>query len=255
MIYLKENKINKFDSNKIYLGDKLIYQAVKGEEQPTTKPSYLKSAFAYNSFAEDGITDVITNTKYNWYPLYDYNDFNFTIKDHYNTIYQNSPYNSLQTNMSSEPILKDFKSLLIKCGNILTNTFSPFEYVQKVSTNYERINFGSFRIEYNSNFYEYNSYDFDTNEVMYIYIDFNGGSEQSKFLFLNENFEILEQETFNTFNLSTNEDVGGFNSLLNMNLGNYNSSSNPIDFYYQCYCDKFLSINEIKQVDNYMMNR
>ena len=34
MIYLKENKINKFDSNKIYLGDKLIYQAVKGEEKP-----------------------------------------------------------------------------------------------------------------------------------------------------------------------------------------------------------------------------
>ena len=254
MIYLKENKINKFDSNKIYLGDKLIYQAVKGNEQPTTKPSYLKSAFAYDSFAEDGITDVITNTKYN-YNTYGYNNLNFIIKDHYNTIYQNSNYKDLTTFSTYEPILKDFKSLLIKCGNILTNTFFPFQYKQKVTTDYERIECGRTDIEYNSNTYRYSSYGFDTNEVMYIYIDFNGGSEQSKFLFLNENFEILAQETFDTFNLSTNEDVGYYNSLLNIQFGKNNSSTKPIDFYYQCYCDKFLSIDEIKEIDKYMMNR
>ena len=254
MIYLKENKINKFDSNKIYLGDKLIYQAVKGEEQPTTKPSYLKSAFAYDSFAEDGITDVITNTKYNWYTN-DYNDFNFVIKEHYNTIYQNSNYNTLQTNITKEPILKDFKSLLIKCGNILTNTFTPFEYIQNLSSNSEKISISNNLLQYITDNYFYSIDDLKKNEVMYIYIDFNGGSEQSKFLFLNENFEILEQETFDTFNLSTNEDVGFYNSLLSMNLGNNNNSTNPIDFYYQCYCDKFLSIDEIKEIDKYMMNR
>lgn len=251
MIYLKENKINKFGNNKIYLKDKVIYQAVKGEEQPTTKPSYLKSAFAYDSFAEDGITDVITNTKYN-YDTYGYNNFHFVIKDHYNTIYQNSNYRYLATFSTRKPILKDFKSLLIKCGNILTNTNEPFTYTQKPSSNYELIKLGRTNIEYNSNTY---SYDFDANEVMYIYIDFNGGSEQSKFLFLNENFEILAQETFDTFNLSTNEDVGFYNSLLNIEFGSYNNSSRPIDFYYQCYCDKPLSIDEIKQVDKYMMQR
>lgn len=254
MIYLKENKINKFDSNKIYLGDKLIYQAVKGNEQPTTKPSYLKSAFAYDSFAEDGITDVITNTKYN-YNTYGYNNFHFVIKEHYNTIYQNSNYRGLTTFTTRKPILKDFKSLLIKCGNILTNTLIPFEYTQEVTTDYERIKCYETYIEYNSNTYSYSSYDFEKNEVMYIYIDFNGSSEQSKFLFLNENFEILAQETFDTFNLSTNEDVGYYNSLLNIQFGKNNGSTKPIDFYYQCYCDKFLSIDEIKEIDKYMMNR
>ena len=253
MIYLKDNKINKFDSNKIYLKDKLIYQAVKGDIKPTTKPTYLKSAFAYDSFAEDGVTDVITNTKYNYSS--NYNNFHFVIKDHYNTIYQIGSYKTLGTNTTKEPIFKDYKSLLIKCGNILTNTFTTFEYIQKPSSNFEKITISNNLLQYITDNYFYSIDDLKKNEVMYIYIDFNGGSEQSKFLFLNENFEILEQETFNTFNLSTNEDVGGFNSLLNMNLGNYNSSSNPIDFYYQCYCDKFLSINEIKQVDNYMMNR
>lgn len=254
MIYLKENKINKFNSNKIYLKDKVIYQAVKSEEQTITQPSYLKSAFAYDSFAEDGITDVITNTKYNWYGD-DYNDFHFVIKDHYNTIYQNSNYKSLETKKTREPILKDFKSLLIKCGNILTNANEPFEYIQKPSTNYEYIDISNYMLQYILNSYYYNRYDFDTNEVMYIYIDFNGGSEQSKFLFLNENFEILAQETFDTFNLYTNEDVGYYNSLFNISFGNYNDSTNPIDFYYQCYCDKFLSIDEIKEIDKYMMNR
>lgn len=254
MIYLKENKINKFGNNKIYLKDKVIYQAVKSEEQTITQPSYLKSAFAYDSFAEDGITDVITNTKYN-YNTYGYNFFNFVIKDHYNTIYQNSNYRSLQTFSTKKPILKDFKSLLIKCGNILTNTFFLFEYKQKVTTYFERIDCTRTDIEYNSNTYSYNRYEFDTNEVKYIYIDFNGGSEQSKFLFLNGNFEILAQETFDTFNLSTNEDVGSYNSLLNITFGTYNDSENPIDFYYQCYCDKFLSIDEIKDIDKYMMNR
>lgn len=252
MIYLKENKINKFGNNKIYLKDKVIYQAVKSEEQTITQPSYLKSAFAYDSFAEDGITDVITNTKYNWYG---YNDFNFVIKEHYNTIYQNSNYKTLETNTTREPILKDFKSLLIKCGNILTNTSEPFSYTQKPSTNYEYIEFSNNILKYITHNYFYFDYDFEKNEVMYIYIDFNGGSEQSKFLFLNENFEILAQETFDTFNLYTNEDVGFPNSLLGISFGNYNNSTKPIDFYYQCYCDKFLSIDEIKEIDKYMMNR
>lgn len=254
MIYLKENKINKFGNNKIYLGDKLIYQTVKGEEEPITQPTYLKSAFAYDSFAEDGITDVITNTKYNWgYSVY--NDFNFVIKDHYNTIYQNNSYKTLQTNMTKESILKDFKSLLIKCGNILTNTFTPFEYIQKPSLDYERIVISDNILQYITDSYFYSIDDLKKNEVMYIYIDFNGGSEQSKFLFLNENFEILEQKTFNTFNLPIIQDVGNYNSLLRMNLGNNNNSTNPIDFYYQCYCDKFLSIDEIKEIDKYMMKR
>lgn len=253
MIYIKDNKINKFGNNKIYLGDKLIYQTVK---EPTLEPpTYLKTAFAYDSFAEDGITDVITNTKYDWGYDGDYSDFQFTVKEHYNTIYQNRNYKGLGNKVTREPIFKDFKSLLIKCGNILTNTFYPFEYTQKVSTSYERLTIGRNSIVYNSNTYYYNRYDFDANEVMYIYIDFNGGSEQSKFLFINENFEILAQDTFNTFNLSTNEDVGGYNSLLSISFGNYNSSTNPIDFYYQCYCDKFLSIDEIKDIDNYMMKR
>lgn len=252
MIYLKENKINKFGNNKIYLGDKLIYQTVK---EPTLEPpTYLKSAFAYDSFAEDGITDVINNIKYN-YKTYGYDFFNFVIKDHYNTIYQNSNYRDLSTDSAKKPILKDFKSLLIKCGNILTNTFFPFKYNQKVTTDYESIECGRTYITYNSNTYHYNKYNFKTNEVKYIYIDFNGGSEQSKFLFLNGNFEILAQETFDTFNLSTNEDVGSYNSILNIIFGTYNNSENPIDFYYQCYCDKFLSIDEIKEIDKYMMNR
>lgn len=254
MIYLKENKINKFDNNKIYFKDKVIYQAVKSEEKTITQPSYLKSAFAYDSFAEDGITDVINNIKYN-YDTYGYDFFKFIIKDHYNTIYQNSNHRGLTTFSTEKPILKDFKSLLIKCGNILTNTFFSFQYKQKVTTDYESIEFGRNDIDYNSNTYNYNKYNFKTNEVKYIYIDFNGGSEQSKFLFLNENFEILAQETFDTFNLSTNEDVGFYNSLLNISFGTENSSENPIDFYYQCYCDKFLSIDEIKEIDNYMMNR
>lgn len=255
MIYLKDNKINKFGNNKIYLGDKLIYQTVKGEKEPITQPTYLKSAFAYDSFAEDGITDVITNTKYNYGYDGDYSDFQFTVKEHYNTIYQNTNYYGLETLPTKEPILKDFKSLLIKCGNILTNTNNPFSYIQKPSTNYEYIDISTYVLQYFLNSYYYNKYDFDTNEVMYIYIDFNGGSEQSKFLFLNENFEILVQETFDTFNLYTNEDVGYYNSLLTISFGNDNSSTKPIDFYYQCYCDKFLSIDEIKQVDKYMMQR
>lgn len=254
MIYLKDNKINKFGNNKIYLKDKVIYQAVKNEEQPITQPTYLKSAFAYDSFAEDGITDVITNTKYN-YKTYDYNNFKFVIKEHYNTIYQIGSYRRLQIDSTKEPILKDFKSLLIKCGNILTNTFIPFKYTQKPSVNYEYIEITNNSLTYITDNYSYRNYGFEKNEVMYIYIDFNGGSEQSKFLFLNENFEILAQETFNTFNLTTNEDVGSYNSLLNINLGNYNNSTNPIDFYYQCYCDKFLSIDEIKEIDKYMMQR
>lgn len=252
MIYLKDNKINKFDSNKIYLKDKLIYQTVK---EPTLEPpTYLKSAFAYDSFAEDGVTDVITNTKYDWY-MYGYNDLNFAIKEHYNTIYQIGNYRSLQTKATREPILKDFKSLLIKCGNILTNTYYSFKYTQKVSTSYEWLYFGKNDIEYNSNTYYYNRYEFEKKEVMYIYVDFNGGSEQSKFLFLNENFEILVEQTFDTFNLSKNEDVGYYNSLLFIDFGNDNNSTRPIDFYYQCYCDKFLSIDEIKQIDKYMMSR
>lgn len=252
MIYLKDNKINKFGSNKIYLKDKLIYQTVK---EPTLEPpTYLKSAFAYDSFAEDGITDVITNTKYN-YETYDYNDFNFVIKEHYNTIYQIGSYRSLQTNSTKKTILKDFKSLLIKCGNILTNTFYPFNYVQKPSLDFEQIAISNNILQYITDNYFYSIDDLKKNEVMYIYIDFNGGSEQSKFLFLNENFEILEQKTFNTFNLSTNEDVGSYNSLLNINLGANNNLFNPIDFYYQCYCDKFLSIDEIKEIDKYMMKR
>ena len=157
MIYLKENKINKFDSNKIYLGDKLIYQTVKGEEQSITKPTYLKSAFAYDSFAENGITDVITNTKYNWY-TYDYNDFNFVIKDHYNTIYQIGSYGNLQTLPTKEPILKDFKSLLIKCFNILTNTFTPFEYIQKLSSNFEKISITDNLLQYINDNYFYVTY-------------------------------------------------------------------------------------------------
>lgn len=253
MIYLKENKINKFDSNKIYLKDKVIYQAVKGEEKPITQPTYLKSAFAYDSFAEDGITDVITNTKYDWYS-YDYNDFNFTINDHYNTIYQIGNYRGLQTNTTREPILKDFKSILIKCNNSLTNISSIFDYTQKPSLNYEYLKISSAILTYITDDYHYSEYEFEKNEVMYIYIDFNGGSEQSKFLFLNENFEILAQDTFNSFNLSTNEDVGFYNSLLNINLGT-NNSTKSIDFYYQCYCDKPLSIDEIKEIDNYMMQR
>lgn len=254
MIYLKENKINKFGNNKIYLKDKVIYQAVKNEEQTITQPSYLKSAFAYDSFAEDGITDVITNTKYDWY-TYDYNDFNFVIKDHYNTIYQIGNYRGLQTNTTEEPILKDFKSLLIKCGNILTNTSTPFNYTQKPSLDYEYLKISSNMLTYITDDYFYINYDFEKNEVMYIYVDFNGGSEQSRFLFLNGNFEILAQETFDTFNLSTNEDVGYHNSLLNISFGNNNNSTNTIDFYYQCYCDKPLSIDEIKEIDKYMMQR
>ena len=241
----------------IYRGDRKITSIFKNNLkifEIKNHPSYLKSAFAYDSFAEDGITDVITNTKYNW-SLYGYNYFNFVIKEHYNTIYQIGNYNSLQTNRTREPILKDFKSLLIKCGNILTNANEPFSYTQKPSTNYEYITIDRNNIDYSSNSYYYNRYDFETNEVMYIYIDFNGGSEQSKFLFLNENFEILAQDTFDTFNLSTNEDVGYYNSLLNISFGSYNTSTNPIDFYYQCYCDKFLSIDEIKEIDKYMMSR
>lgn len=252
MIYLKENKINKFDSNKIYLKDKVIYQAVK---EPTLEPpTYLKTAFAYDSFAEDGITDVINNTKYD-YETYGYNNFNFVIKEHYNTIYQIGNYRSLNTNTTKESILKDFKSLLIKCGNILTNTFYSFTYAQKPSSNYEYIDISNKSLRYITDNYFYRNYGFEKNEVMYIYIDFNGGSEQSKFLFLNENFEILAQDTFNTFNLTTNQDVGSYNSLLNINLGTNNNSTNPIDFYYQCYCDKFLSIDEIKEIDKYMMQR
>lgn len=34
-----------------------------------------------------------------------------------------------------------------------------------------------------------------------------------------------------------------------------NKINKKIDFYYQCYCDKFLSIDEIKEIDKYMMNR
>ena len=252
MIYIKDNKINKFGSNKIYLKDKLIYQTVK---EPTLEPpTYLKSAFAYDSFAEDGITDVITNTKYDWYS-YGYDSFNFKIEDHYNTIYQIGNYRSLQTKTSKEPIFKDFKSLLIKCGNILTNTYMPFDYVQKSGLNFERIEISDNMLTYITDYYLYLNYEFEKNEVMYIYIDFNGGSEQSKFLFLNENFEILAQDTFNTFNLSTKEDVGYYNSLFFISLGTNNSSTNPIDFYYQCYCDKFLSIDEIKEIDKYMMKR
>lgn len=252
MIYIKDNKINKFGSNKIYLGDKLIYQNVK---EPTLEPpTYLKSAFAYDSFAEDGVTDVITNTKYDWYS-YDYNDFKFTVKEHYNTIYQIGKYKSLQTKVSREPIFKNFKSILIKCNNSFTNTSSIFEYVQKPSLNYERIEISNSILTYITDDYYYFQYEFEKNEVMYIYIDFNGGSEQSKFLFLNENFEILAQDTFNTFNLSTKEDVGNYNSLFSISLGTNNSSTKPIDFYYQCYCDKFLSIDEIKDIDKYMMKR
>lgn len=241
----------------IYKGGKKITSVFKNNLkifEIKNHPSYLKSAFAYDSFAEDGITDVITNTKYN-YNTYGYNDFNFVINDHYNTIYQIGNYRGLQTNTTKEPILKDFKSLLIKCGNILTNTSEPFSYTQKPSTNYEYIDISSNILKYITHSYFYFNYDFEKNEVMYIYIDFNGGSEQSKFLFLNENFEILAQDTFNTFNLSTNEDVGFPNSLLNISLGTNNNSTNPIDFYYQCYCDKFLSIDGIKEIDNYMMNR
>lgn len=254
MIYLKDNKINKFGNNKIYLGDKLIYQTVKGKEEPITQPTYLKSAFAYDSFAEDGITDVITNTKYDWY-ISKYTDFNFTINDHYNTIYQNSSYKSLQTYVTKEPILKDFKSILIKCGNVLTNTFYSFIYSQGPLSNFDSIEIGNSFLKYITDNYFYSDYEFEKNEVMYIYVDFNGGSEQSKFLFLNENFEILAQYTFNTFNLSTNQDVGFFNSLLYISFGTYNNSEKPIDFYYQCYCDKFLSISEIKEIDKYMMQR
>lgn len=251
MIYLKENKINKFGCNKIYLKDKLIYQTVK---EPTLEPpTYLKSAFAYDSFAGDVITDVITNTKYR-YGLYGYKDFNFAIKDHYNTIYQNGTYRQLQTKSSREPIFKDFKSLLIKCGNVIQNSAYPFQYTQKTGTNFEYFKISKRMIEYGTYKLRYDS--IDIKNIYYIYIDFNGGTEKSTIRLLDNNMQILKEENgINTFNLSTNEDVGYYNSLFFVSFYDENNSTNPIDFYYQCYCDKFLSIDEIKELDNYMMKR
>lgn len=260
MIYLKENKINKFNSNKIYLKDKVIYQAAKLDDS-SAKPEYLKLAFAYDSFAEETITDVITNFQYQWFTS-KYSDFNFTINDHYNTIHSLSAYKTLDTYINGvNQSFKNFKSILIKCNNILINTSNTFYYSEKTDNKTFSIQvYDIFKnFYYKDKSYSYSSMgindDSTKKSVQYIYIDFNCGSEQSKVLFLNENFDIIGQQTFDTFNLSTNEDVGAYNSFLKIDFGSIYGSTKSIDFFYQCYCDKPLSIDEIKQVDKYMMNR
>lgn len=254
MIYLQTNKVNKIGNyNKIYLKDNIVYLGVKNEDTTITKPSYLKSAFAYDSFSEDGITDVITNTKYDWQlGSIQYKNLNFTINNHYNTIYQTSEYSNIKTNPTDEPLMKDFKSVLLKIENILTNCYRSFMY--KDNDGYIEINnivctYGDNKIYFN---------DINIDEVLYVYFDFNGSLfEKSKVLFLNKNFDILKELEFDTVSFNTYSSISE-NSLFYINfsgLEDNNNSERPIDFYYQCYCDKFLSIYDIKEIDNYMMKR
>lgn len=254
MIYLKDNKINKFGSNKIYLKDKVIYQAVK---KPTIEiPTYLKSAFAYDSFAEDGITDVINNIKYNWGYTGEYSDFQFTVKEHLVNIYAKAPNKRINTNMSSEPILKNYKSILIKCNNMfnMSNNFTIYQY-SEINPEFTYISVTKDTINYKNYFLIFSTQPFyeKLKNVNYIYVDFNGEELQSNIIFLDNDYEIIFETNVETFN--TSENTGASNSLLYIDFKGNWLNSNYIDFYYQCYCDKFLSIDDIKEIDKYMMQR
>lgn len=101
MIYLKENRINKFGSNKIYLKDKLIYQALKGEEPIVEGNIVLGFRGVDTDIENKSINDFISNTTY--------------------SMSQNSWFTDSKTT-----ITKDEKSLLIDIGtnNLLSNSFS-----------------------------------------------------------------------------------------------------------------------------------
>lgn len=252
MIYLKENKINKFDSNKIYLGDKLIYQAVKGEEKPITQPSYLKKGFDYNSFTENGIVDAFNNEIITQYESYVYSSNDFVKNDENKSVEITFTENNLHsTGNNNNYIFDEFKSILFKCENMANA--SQFTFFNGLDDNEKTlditISFNTKSIIYGEDVFLFHTLSEEQrNSIVYIYVDFNLTDSQSTIKFLDSNFETVFEETTD--------------SIL---LNNWRNSESPIDFRggvgkkinfsYLLYCDKFLSTDEIKEIDNYMMNR
>lgn len=247
MIYLKENKINKFGSNKIYLKDKVIYQAVKGEEK-AIKPSYLKKGYDYNSFTENGIVDAFNNEIITQYEIYVYSSNDFVKNDENKSVEITFTENNLHSRGNNNNYLFDeFKSILFKCENM--PNANQFTFFNGVDDNDITISFNTKTIIYGSDvFLFYTLSEEQKNSIVYIYVDFNLTDSQSTIKFLDSNFETVFEET--TVSILLNE---------------WRNNESPIDFRggvgkkinfsYLLYCDKSLSIDEIKEIDKYMMNR
>lgn len=251
MIYLKENKINKFGNNKIYLKDKVIYQAVKGEEKPI-KPSYLKKGFDYNSFTENGIVDAFNNEIITQYESYVYSSNDFVKNTENKSVEITFTEDNLHSKGNNNNYLFDeFKSILFKCENM--SNADHFTFFDGLDDNEKTlditISFNTKSIIYGEDvFLFYTLSEEQRNSIVYIYVDFNLTESQSTIKFLDSNFETVFEETTD--------------SILLNNWRNYESPidfrggvGKKINFSYLLYCDKPLSIDEIKEIDNYMMNR
>ena len=251
MIYLKENKINKFGSNKIYLKDKVIYQAIKRDIKPI-KPSYLKKGFDYNSFTENGIVDAFNNEIITQYENYVYSSNDFVKNDENKSLEITFTENNLHSRGNNNNYLFDeFKSILFKCENMPNaNQFTFFNGVDDNEITLDiTISFNTKSIIYGSDvFLFYTLSEEQKNSIVYIYVDFNLTDSQSTIKFLDSNFETVFEETTD--------------SIL---LNEWRNSESPIDFRggvgkkinfsYLLYCDKPLSIDEIKEIDKYMMTK
>lgn len=252
MIYLKENKINKFGNNKIYLKDKVIYQAVKGDIKPI-KPFYLKKGFDYNSFTENGIVDAFNNEIITQYESYVYSSNDFVKNTENKSVEITFTEDNLHsTGNNNNYLFDEFKSILFKCENMsnaIQFTFFDGSIDDVMGALDITISFKTKSIIYGEDvFLFYTLSEEQRNSIVYIYVDFNLTDSQSTIKFLDSNFETVFEETTD--------------SIL---LNNWRNSESPIDFRggvgkkinfsYLLYCDKPLSIDEIKEIDKYMMNR
>lgn len=244
MIYLKENKINKFGNNKIYLKDKVIYQAVKGKEK---QPDYIKMAFDYNSFTDEGVKDKFNLEIISNYQSFTYNPSNFI---------KNNENKSIELTISSDTLISakseselynfsNFKSLLFKCENM--NNVQQIDFFNGNDNISLSINFNVKTVVYGlQSFIFYQLSQEQINSITYVYISFNTDNSDKNLIILDKNFNVIAENDFTDIVCSD-----WINSITPINIRGKEGSK--INFYYQCYLSKELTIDEIKTVDKYMM--
>lgn len=114
MIYLKENKINKFGSNKIYLKDKLIYQAIKDNEKPNN------IVLAQINVENGGSYTTIFGT-----PIYESSDSYAIINDEIEV--RNLEYVFQETGIYNIKYILDLSYEFI-CYNLFSNCANTIEF-------------------------------------------------------------------------------------------------------------------------------
>lgn len=244
MIYLKDNKINKINYNQIYLKDKLIYQAVKGKEK---QPDYIKMAFDYNSFTDEGVKDKFNQEIISKYQSFTYNPSNFIKNNENKSIELTISSDTLITAKSESELynFSNFKSLLFKCENM--NNAKQIDFFDGTGDISLSINFSVKTVIYglqNFNFYQLSQE--QINSITYLYFSFNTDNSPKNLIMLDKNFNIISENDFTDIVCSTWRV-----SILPIEIKGVEGSK--INFYYQCYLSKELTIDEIKTVDKYMM--